>query len=314
METVTQFGVEVVVGAMERIIDDAEAAFVSRLRTIPDGHWCQDYIIEAVDDSLLSLTLHLTKQGDRLLFDNRDDPPQDAAQSMTSIGFRGAASAAVAIALCHDQLFAVGGAERRIDFDLRPGSVGSADFPAATSCANMRVAHLVAIASHVVAKMLTCSTDGAEGARDAIGAGGSAGMPVLLMSGRHPNGQVFGTALSDHMAGAIAPSPYRDGVDNGGHSWDPRSLVPNVEDQEQAFPIMYLYRRELAGSGGAGARRGGNGGSFAYIPLGVDELVDATVTAGAATRTMPVPGLLGGHPSAPSRRYLLVRDWVPRRN
>ena len=134
-ETVTQFGVEVVVGAMERIIDDAEAAFVSRLRTIPDGHWCQDYIIEAVDNSLLSLTLHLTKQGDRLLFDNRDDPPQDAAQSMTSIGFRGAASAAVAIALCHDQLFAVGGAERHIDFDLRPGSVGSADFPAATQAA-----------------------------------------------------------------------------------------------------------------------------------------------------------------------------------
>jgi len=303
-EAVDHFGTDTVVSAMAQIVDDAESAFINRLHAIPDGHWCQDYLIEGADDDLVRLTLHLTKRGDRLIFDNRDDPSQDVAQSMTEIGFKGAASAAVAIALCHDQLFAVGGAERHIDYELKPRSVGASEFPAASSCANMRVAHLVAIASHVVAKMLTCA---GEASRDAVAAGGSAGMPVLLVSGRDANGREFGTALSDHMAGAVGPSPYRDGVDNGGHSWDPRSLVPNVEDQEYAFPILYLYRRELPGSGGAGERRGGNGGCFAYMPLGIPELVDATVTAGAATRTLPVPGLFGGNPSVPSR-YLMIRD------
>ena len=124
----------------------------------------------------------------------------------------------------------------------------------------MRIAQVTSAASQVIAKMLACS----EGTLShSIGAGGDAGMPVLLISGTDERGRPYGTALTDHIAAAIAPSPLRDGVDTGGIAWDPRAAIPNVEDQEALLPILYLYRREAVDSGGAGRTRGGNGGEFA---------------------------------------------------
>jgi N-methylhydantoinase B len=309
LEAVAEYGAATVREAMRRVVEESETAFVERLAEIPAGRWTQEYFVESRDPAggLVRLVLGLEKFGDELVFDNRGDADQDVAQAMTRVGFEGAVLAAVAAALCNDQMFAIGGATRRVRFELTPRTLGNAEPPAPMSCANMRVAQLTSIASHVVAKMLSCSPSRAG---TAVGAGASSGMPVLLVSGRDADGNPFGTALSDHMAGGVAPSPTRDGVDSGGHSWDPRSLVPNVEDQELVFPILYLYRNELPDSGGAGARRGANGGSFAYVPLAVPELTIATVTAGAATRMPPCPGLAGGHPSGTSA-YRLLRDAGP---
>jgi N-methylhydantoinase B len=304
-ETFNEYGVDVVQAVMRRIVEDAEAAFLERLDEIPTGRWCQEYYAEARDpeSGLVGLKLGLEKTDDQLIFDNRGDPEQHVSQSMTAVGFKSAVLAAVAAALCHDQLFAIGGAVRRVRFDLTSGTVGSANMPTPISCANMRVVELAAIASHVIAKMLSCSPTLAA---QAVGAGGSAGMPVMLISGHDAQGQPYGTAMSDHMFGAIAPSPLRDGVDSGGHSWDPRSLVPNVEDQELVFPILYLYRHELPDSGGAGCRRGANGGSFAYVPLDVPSITVATVTSAAGTRMPPSPGVFGGNPSG-TTGYRILR-------
>ena len=43
----------------------------------------------------------------------------------------------------------------------------------------------------------------------------------------------------------------------------------NVEDVEQFYPVVYLYRQELRDSSGAGRYRGGVGMKFAFIPAGV---------------------------------------------
>lgn len=302
-DAVEEFGAETLKFAMEEIVSRSEDAFMERLAEIPDGRWTQEYFIESREsDELVPLVLGLEKDAGGLTFDNRGDPPQDVAQSMSAIGFEGSVMAAVAAALCNDQLFAIGGAARRTRFDLVPGSLGAAVFPAAMSCANMRVAQLTSIASHVVAKMISCSPSLSD---QAVGAGASAGMPVMLISGVDSAGRPYGTALSDHMLGGVAPSELRDGVDSGGHSWDPRSLAPNVEDQELVFPILYLYRHENADSGGAGRRRGANGGSFAFVPLAVPDVTVATVTAGAATNAPAAPGLSGGYPGDTSRYRIL---------
>lgn len=307
--TVDEYGADVLAAAMVRTVDDADAAFVQRLGQIPEGRWIQEFFVESrpPDDGgvpeLIRQAVSLAKEGDRLVFENVIDVEQDRVQSMTEVGFAGAAMAAVATALCADQLFAIGGAMRHVDFELKPGTSCNATFPSAMSCANMRVAQFTSVASHLVAKMQFCSPELMAGA---VGAGASAGLPVMLISGVDADGAPYGTALSDHMAGGVAPALGRDGVDSGGHSWDPRSLVPNVEDQELVFPILYLYRHELADSGGAGERRGANGGAFAYVPLEVDEISVATVTAGAATRVPASPGLLGGYAGGTSA-YRIAR-------
>ena len=55
-------------------------------------------------------------------------------------------------------------------------------------------------------------------------------------------------------------------MDTGGWPWDLQSTMPNVEDNEWFYPILYLWRKELANSGGAGKYRGGNSGELAFIP------------------------------------------------
>ena len=303
---VEEFGRDVVAIVMRTIIDLSERAFAERLSAIPDGTWRQEYFLEPyqIDRPTLRLTLTLRKRGDRLAFSNEGDPDQSAGQAMTAVGWQGSVTAAAASTLCYDQLFALGGALRRIDFELEDGSIGAASFPAAMSCANMRIAQVTSAASQVIAKMLACS---AGTMSHSIGAGGDAGMPVLLISGNDERGRPYGTALTDHIAAAIAPSPLRDGVDTGGIAWDPRAAIPNVEDQELLFPILYLYRREAVDSGGAGRTRGGNGGEFAVLPLNVDQIDLATITSAAATIIPAAPGLFGGLPGSTSR-YLLVRD------
>jgi N-methylhydantoinase B len=97
------------------------------------------------------------------------------------------------------------------------------------------------------------------------------------------------------MAGAIGAFPERDGIDTGGVHWEPKSIMGNVEEQEQTLPVLYLYRRELPGSGGAGRFRGGNGAAFAVVPHGVDEITHLPAAAGFAVPTGA--GLAGGYPA-----------------
>ena len=54
-----------------------------------------------------------------------------------------------------------------------------------------------------------------------------------------------GAALAAHLRGATARTP-------AAWPWDLQSTMPNVEDNELFYPLLYLWRRELPDSGGAG--------------------------------------------------------------
>jgi N-methylhydantoinase B len=74
--------------------------------------------------------------------------------------------------------------------------------------------------------------------------------------------------------------------------------MPNVEDNEWFYPILYLWRKELVNSGGAGKYRGGNAGELAFIPHGTDRISLFTASGHCA---VPGPGLHGGYPPATTR-------------
>lgn len=47
------------------------------------------------------------------------------------------------------------------------------------------------------------------------------------------------------MIGGTGAHRHRDGVDTGGHTWDPKSSGANAEENELLYPMLYLSREEL---------------------------------------------------------------------
>jgi N-methylhydantoinase B len=96
--------------------------------------------------------------------------------------------------------------------------------------------------------------------------------------------------MGDNMLGGGGGTAFRDGEFANGHFWIPEGRGPNVEAYEADWPILYLFRREHADSGGAGRSRAGNGGEIAYVPHKGESFL-GLATNEAIPKT---PGLFGG--------------------
>ena len=72
------------------------------------------------DRNTYQVLLTMQKQGDRLVFDNAGTAPQTGAINTTYSGWRGSILTAVNELLCWDELDAIGGALRHIEFRPRP--------------------------------------------------------------------------------------------------------------------------------------------------------------------------------------------------
>ena len=80
----------------------------------------------------------------------------------------------------------------------------------------------------------------------------------------------------------------------------------NVEATEWKLPLLYLFRRQLPDSGGAGRFRGGLTSIAVAMPYGVPELIlKSTNTAG--TDETNAHGISGGYPGAGSQT-IVVHD------
>src|SRR6185436_1375170 len=85
----------------------------------------------------------------------------------------------------------------------------------------------------------------------------------------------------------------------------PICKLPNVEHTEQSFPVLFLYRKEIMDSGGAGKWRGGLSAESCFVPHGTDSITHDTLSSGNAVPTST--GMMGGYPGAVNR-YRFTRD------
>jgi len=69
--------------------------------------------------------------------------------------------------------------------------------------------------------------------------------------------------------------------------------------------VLFLYRKEITDSGGAGKYRGGLSAESCFIPHGTDSIVHDTLSSGNAIPTST--GMMGGYPGAVNR-YRFTRD------
>jgi N-methylhydantoinase B len=73
----------------------------------------------------------------------------------------------------------------------------------------------------------------------------------------------------------------------------------DVEQQEMRHPLLYLWRRMVPDSGGAGTYRGGNGIQFALTPIDTEQVTGVLGTHGV---TLPNrTGIFGGLPGSCAR-------------
>lgn len=292
---VRRYGPATVKAAMRKLIDDGARAFRKRLYEIPQGTWRAVTYLEAAapnDRGIYPVCMAVRKDEDALVFDNRGSHAQVGSLNASFSGWRAGILSVINPLMCFDQLYSTGGALRHIRFEPQVGTINCPSFPA--SVTNSQIGNLIggALANVVLGKMLLSSPSLRE---EVFAVCGASVFPLSAIAGVDAQGLSYGTGFLDPMAGAIGAFAHRDGVDTGGVHWEPKSIMGNVEQIEQTFPLLYLYRRELPDSGGAGKFRGGNGGVFAVIPHGVAQIHHAPSAAGCAVPT--AAGLAGGQPA-----------------
>lgn len=299
-----QFGAATVKAAMRRILDSSQRALQEKLRRIPDGTWSEArYVDERLpgDRSTYRTQVNVTKRGDRLIFDNDGtDEQMIGPLGITFASFSGSALTPLSITMLPEQLFAVGGASRQVDLEPTPGRLTCVDHPAAVGAGVLNVIGHIAAVQTCVNRMLACDPELAQGIVAA-----SPDFPVAVISGRDEDGRYYGQAVLDHFAMGLGARSHRDGVDTGGAAWSPLTFLLNVEAVEQFYPLVYLYRRELEDSGGAGRWRGGVGLAYAWMAYRAESMSLTCFGGGMATSAFGAEGAMGGYPSPSAHVHVL---------
>lgn len=296
LKLLERYGAKTVKAVMMRTLDAGERAFVEKLAMIPEGRWSERIYTESAfpgDAGIYVSQVNITKRGEYLYVDNQGSSPQFGAINNTYAGFVGAVLTPLTLMLAYDQGGVCGGLARRVKFDPVPGTITCADYPAPVSGAGVcNMPMVVSTATGAVARMVACADaplrDKAIGIADVHAYGG------WIFNGINQHGRFFMAMHSGMAPGAVPASTSRDGVDTGGIYWVPGMEASNVEDNELAWPVLTLYRRQnRADAAGAGRYRSGIAAEEAWVLRGTEELDTQVYNNESFAKCQ---GLLGGNP------------------
>ncbi len=303
-----KYGADVVKAVMRRTMDDAEQRLRAKLREIPDGSWSavahQDSA-RSGDRGIYRIVLTLTKTDDRLVFDfTGTDPQVDGLINCTFAGLRGGIMPVLLTMVCGDIPWACGGIYRCIEIISEPGTINNCTFPAGIGKASVASGWATTnVATECLAGMLDTHPEHRKRLMSVC----CGTWDFALLAGVDQRGGGFVTMLCDSMAGGLGARSDSDGVDTGGLACIPMGRVADVEMNEFAFPMLYLWRREEPDSGGPGRFRGGVGASSCFIPYD-SPLGGVHLVVSAPGKALPLAGGLSGGLPAGTQHDVLVRD------
>jgi N-methylhydantoinase B len=297
---IARYGADAVKTVMSRVIDAGEEVFLDRLRQIPDGTWSHRLYAEAShtgDTGLYRYQLTVRKHGDELVVDNAGTDPQAGSINVTYAGLVGAFLSALTGSLTPDLAGAYGGVYRRVRFEPVPGTLSCADFPAAVSPAGVFTMELlISLSGSVIAKMVAA---GPPELRDRALGPSQPHWYGTIIAGQQASGAPYIAVNANNMVGALPASSDADGADFGGHFWIPEGIASNIEETEQLYPMLCLYRRALrCGADGAGEYRGGRSITEAYVPWGTPGMAAALYVDDSFPKAV---GPFGANPSSMGR-------------
>jgi N-methylhydantoinase B len=307
-ELCERYGGATVAQVMQQSIERSEEGLRDLLRSLPDGEFQHVSYLDrpAVSGSgsteLVQVRCKMTKADDRLVFDFNGSDPQSAAYGMaTRAGTIGAVATLV---------LAVFGSEQPWNHGLmRPVEVVADDGLCVTAIPPTPVsggaagANWVAMnaAAACIAKLVSFS----ERYESLAFGPGDGSWQLAQFGGLNQYGEPFANMYLDSLLWGGPAFSFRDGVDSGGAMVILGGGTEDVEQQEVRCPLLYLWRREVPDSGGAGRNRGGNGIEFAMTPIDTEEVVGVMATHGVALPNRT--GIFGGYPGS-CASYELVRN------
>jgi N-methylhydantoinase B len=294
-ELMAEYSPDTVEYVGQQLIEQSEKKLRKRLRELPDGRWEErQYLDSASEDRSFTVKLALEKEDDSLRFDFAGtDEQSEVGFNCTEIGTIGGVIAPLLPLLCHDMTWN-DGILRAIDVDAPEGTIVNAERPAPISIATIGTLQMCnSLSTLVVSKLLGASEAYAD---RATGVWHGAHCHVGLEIDHGGDTQV--ETLTDTFAGAGGARAFDDGVDLGGEVVNIVARWGNAERHEAVLPLMYLYRRFVADSGGAGEHRGGLGHEFAVTPVEGDHEKLDVVTMGRGIEVPHSTGVFGGYPGA----------------
>lgn len=290
-ELLNSYSSDTVKATMDKLIDDTEQAVAARLRDLPDGKWSDVVYCGGAfpgDRDVHKTVVTMEKRGDELFFDNHGTDPQVAAFNCGFGQWRSAIGCALVHMMAYDHKLCSGGAMRRAHFDAEIGTISTVDRDGAFSTLHPQLLSIFQ-AEKVIGKMLYPDVLQREHlmATSMLSTCG-----WVTHSGTDQWGNPFATVTLDHSAGGVGAFATRDGIDQGGTTFWPKSEAPDCEAWELFFPVLYLYRRAALNCG-HGKFRGGNGIAFALVGHGTEDQAYSTISVASGTPTQS--GVFGGH-------------------
>jgi N-methylhydantoinase B len=307
-ELADRYGTEAVKETLRATIERAGAHLRRRLAELPDGTYQHTAYLDHQEaeggPQLYAVALTMEKEGDGLRLDFRGSSPQAGAViNCTESALRSGVLVAVLTCLVYDHPWCPAAVERAVRVESTPGTVVDATWPAGCSMSTMAAGFAVTTAAAMAIGQLLAASDAHREHAMAAWAGAVGSVDVF---GADRAGRRFGTVLLDSMICGAGARAWADGIDGGGFLRSMAAQVANVEHYESRFPLLYLYRRLEADTGGPGRMRGGAGSAYAVVPHGVDR-IDTVVPHFSGTLQPESVGLAGGFPGA-TNQPLVFRD------
>lgn len=299
-ELIEAWGIDAVKAVMNGSIAYAREKLAARLRELPDGTWREVQYIDhdGHQSKIYQIVCTLTKTGDKLKFDFTGTSPNARGLiNSTYSGLQAALLSAVYINLCWDTPWNRG-VRDCIEIVTEPGTVNNCAYPAPCAMATISA---VIVTIDVTWRCLSHLLLASERYRDQAMAVWSGTSMAPIFAGTSQHGFAFAATEMSHFGGGGGARTYADGVDTAGIVFNTTPNMPNIEDQEAEYPVLYLFRRHLQDSGGPGRFRGGRSGELAYTMYGAPNDHLEGLFAGTGAEMPNAIGLAGGMPGAAIR-------------
>jgi N-methylhydantoinase B len=300
VDLIATWGVAAVRAVMDGSIAYAREKLAERLRELPDGTWREVQYIDhdGHEPNIYSVVCTLTKRGGRLAFDfSGTSPNAPGLINSTYSGLQAAVLSSVYINLCWDIPWNRG-VRDCLDITTEAGTVNNCAYPAPCAMATISA---VIVTIDVTWRCLSHMLLASERYREDAMAVWSGTSMAPIFAGTSQHGFPFAATEMSHFGGGGGARTYDDGVDTAGIVFNTTPNMPNIEDQEAEYPVLYLFRRHLQDSGGPGRFRGGRSGELAYTMYKAPNDFLEGLFAGTGAEMPNAIGAAGGMPGAAIR-------------
>jgi N-methylhydantoinase B len=297
-----EYGADAVDEVSDELIRQSERLMRERLRELPDGTWRVHQYVD-MPDRLHKVQAALTKRGDSLTYDFTGTDPQSVLGINNSYWATWGAVLAPLYPLLAWDITWNEGVLAPIRLVAPPGTLVHAIRPAPVSVATVA---MIKVANNLSNLLLGRMLDASPAYCERASAVWDGIHTSMMMVGTQHGGEGFLVSITDSFAGSGGARATADGVDLGGELANGVSRWANAETHELHNPVLFLYRRLVVDSGGAGRHRGGMTHEFAVVPHGADGDVELVLTSKGLRVPMAL-GLSGGYPGC-NAGALLIRD------